>query len=126
MEFYICLCKANKRYAARQDATLVCSSGVKLRNRLGGLPRLVLLPAINVLAGERENITPAGGGRYVGEGKSVDDAVPCQRTTSVSSANKAIGIMSNVTSGSNVGSATVNSDATQTIADLLIAEKLPF
>lgn len=39
-----------------------------------------LLSALNVSANDKEKATYVGGGRYVGEGKSVDDAVIRQRS----------------------------------------------
>jgi hypothetical protein len=45
---------------------------------IGALVALAL--SVNVDAAERERATYVGGGRYVGEGKSVDDALIRQRS----------------------------------------------
>lgn len=44
-----------------------------------GILTLALLSALDVSASDGEKATYVGGGRYVGEGKSVDDAVLHQR-----------------------------------------------
>ncbi|MEO6563837.1 MAG: hypothetical protein ABIN99_12465 [Nitrosospira sp.] len=45
---------------------------------------LTLLSAMNVSASDKEKSTYVGGGRYIGEGRSIDDAVLRQRNNEYS------------------------------------------